>query len=264
MTAMIGLSKLSRIALAAAAAALLHASPLAAQQAQGQGQEAQPGGQERYNSCMRLTQSDPGQALAEADAWRAQGGGFPAEHCGGVALLSLGRFEEGAKRLTAMADAMDSARPGLRVGAYGQAGQAWTMAGNNEAALAAQNKGLKIDPDNVELLIDRSFSHALAKDFWAALDDLNRAHDLAPKRPDILVFRASTYRFLETPELALDDVNQALSMQPNLPEGLLERGILYHQAGKNAEAKADWEKLVKTAPDSPAAKAAGQYMDRLN
>ena len=232
-------------------------------QTTGQGDGVPTGGAERYDICMKMAFGTPELALNEANAWGKEGGGLPAEHCASVALLNMGRLEEGASRLTAMADAMTGMRPELRIGAYGQAGQAWTMAGDSKAALAVQSKGLTLDPDNVELLIDRSFSHALTKDFWAALDDLNKASDLAPNRPDILVYRATTYRFLETPELALDDANRALVLAPDLPEGLLERGILRRLTGDEAGAKADWERLIQVAPQSAAAQSARQNLERI-
>lgn len=246
----------------ALAASLLLAGNLQAQNI-GSGDGVPSGGAERYNICMKMAFGTPELALNEANAWHKEGGGLPADHCASVALLNMGRLEEGASRLTAMADAMAGMRPELRIGAYGQAGQAWTMAGKNKAALAVQDKGLSLDPNNVELLIDRSFSHALTKDFWAALDDLNKASDLAPNRADILIYRATTYRFLETPELALDDANRALALVPDLPEGLLERGILRRQAGDDTGAAADWERLLQVAPQSAAAQAGRQNLEGL-
>ena len=41
---------------------------------------------------------------------------------------------------------------------FAQAGQAWIKAGNPQRALYAQNQGLKLNPGDVQLLIDRAIT----------------------------------------------------------------------------------------------------------
>ncbi|HXQ41899.1 MAG TPA: hypothetical protein VN821_11560, partial [Candidatus Udaeobacter sp.] len=60
----------------------------------------------QYDRCLAMTRADPQKALAQAEFWHEQGGGFPAEHCAGVALIGLGRYGEAAQRLQNLAAAM--------------------------------------------------------------------------------------------------------------------------------------------------------------
>ena len=216
-----------------------------------------------YASCMALTRTQPADALESARAWLAQGGGNAARHCAAVALIGLGRYDEAAVRLDALAAEVDPAEIELRTGILAQSGQAWLLAADAERALAAQTAALKLAPDMIEVRIDRSISLVTLTRYWDALDDLNRALDLEPKRADILIFRASAYRFLETLDLARDDVDRALTLEPDNPDGLLERGILKRLTGEPEAARADWQRVLEIAKGTPAADIARGNLTRL-
>jgi len=227
-------------------------------------QDTAPVDHEReYAACMTLTNTKPADALASAGAWEAKGGGDAVRHCAAVAMIRLGRYDEAAVRLEALAADLDPTNAGLRIGVLAQAGQAWLLAADAERALAAQTAALALAPDNAELLIDRSISLATLTRYWDAVDDLNRAFDLAPGRADILILRASAYRYLDTLGLARDDVDRALILEPNNPDGLLERGILERLAGKPEAARADWQRVLIIANGTPAADAARGNLTRL-
>jgi regulator of sirC expression with transglutaminase-like and TPR domain len=150
----------------------------------------------------------------------------------------------------------------MRAGVLIQAGQAWLMADDADRAYRAQTRALEFEPDNVELLVDRSITLAGVGRFWESIDDLNRASDLSGPRADILVYRATAYRFVEAYDLAMEDVNRALQLEPNHPEGLMERGILRYQEGDLRGARADWQAVIDLAPNTPAAVAARENLWR--
>jgi len=220
--------------------------------------------EQEYNACMTLTKTKPAEALASARAWEAHGGSQAARHCAAVAMIGLGRFDEAAASLDALAQDLDPAEVDLRVGVLGQAGQAWLLAADAEHAVAAQTAALALAPKNVELLIDRGISLVTLTRYWEALDDFNAALDLAPDRPDILIYRASAYRFLDSLDLARDDVDRALSLDPKNPDGLLERGILHRIAGEPEAARADWQQVVGLGAGTPAADIARDNLARLD
>jgi regulator of sirC expression with transglutaminase-like and TPR domain len=56
----------------------------------------------------------------------------------------------------------------------------------------------------------------------------------------------------------------ALALEPSHPEALLERGILHLADGETARARADWQRVIAVAPDSPAAAAARNNLARLD
>ncbi len=187
-----------RLALAASLAAGLTATA-AAQEGAGDA----PG---RYGDCLALVRSSPLQGFDAAETWREAAGALPARHCAAVALVELGRFRDAARRLEAIYRDMDRNRPRVRAGVLIQTGHAWALAGEPVRASAAFAAGLELEPENVELLIDRAAVLATQAKFWEAVDDLNRALELAPGRVDALVFRATYYRNLDAVELAGDDL----------------------------------------------------------
>jgi tetratricopeptide (TPR) repeat protein len=219
----------------------------------------------QYAACMVLARDRPQEAYDSAGAWLAENGGAPARHCRAAALIGLNRFAEAADLLIQIANEMattDARRP-LLADLYGQAAQAWLMAGDSEQALVADNAALALQPDDVELRIDRAVVNVSVGSYWEAIDDLNRANELAPERADILVLRASAYRYVESPELAREDIDRALALDAANAEAYLERGILEGEAGDIAAARADFLKAVELAPDSPTAEAAQARLQQL-
>ena len=213
--------------------------------------------QEReYQGCMILARAVPADGFDSALAWSSRGGGDGARHCAAVALIGLGQYREAARRLERLAADLRTGNAALGLDVLVQAGQAWILAGDAPRAHAVQSAALDLDPDNVELLLDRGITLATAKNYWEALDDLNRALELAPARPDLLTLRASAYRTLDALGLAREDIALALTHAPNDPDALLERGMLRRLAGDEAGARADWLRVIGLAEGTPTAEAA--------
>jgi len=251
------------------AALLVAGATLAAASARADTTAPDPGDFEeskQYAACMLLARDHPQDAYDSAGTWLAQGGAAPAQHCRAVALIGLGRYAEAADLLVATANdlAKTDARKPLLADLYGQAAQAWLMAGNGEQALVADNAAIELAPDDVELRIDRAVINVANAKYWEAIDDLNRANELAPGRADVLVLRASAYRYVESNELALEDIAQALAIDPKNAEAYLERGILESGGGDQAAARQDFLKAVELAPESPTAEAAQARLQQLD
>jgi tetratricopeptide (TPR) repeat protein len=228
--------------------------------------EAPPFGatdQERYNSCMAMTQHDPKAALREAQAWRKEGGGDPALHCVAVSLLGIGEYQQAALNLESLSRSQ-RITPALRGDLLGQAGNAWTLARKPAEAYKDQTAALKLKPDDVDLLIDRSMTLSGSGKYWEALDDLNRALTLDPTRADALVYRASAWRHLKTYDLAEDDATRALTLQPDRLDALLERGAIRKARGNRAGARTDWLRLVDIAADGPMREAARKELELMD
>ncbi|MEJ2014460.1 MAG: tetratricopeptide repeat protein [Limibacillus sp.] len=221
----------------------------------------------RYARCLEMAESAREFAFNEARLWREEDGDdWRADHCGGLALLLLDRPAEAAPWLAEARIGAGRAgeAPELRGTLAALEGQAWSLAGEEEKALEAQDEAIFLDPGKAEYYVDRAFTRSAQEDFWEALDDLNRAHELAPDAADVLALRASLYRRLEVPELALENAEEALTLSPNLPEGLLERALAEGALGNLDAARADLETLLRQAPDSPAAAQARRFLEQLN
>ena len=217
---------------------------------------------EDYERCMAMLASDPAGANTFADAWQATGGGEGADHCLALAQVQLGDVQEGAELLEKLAT--NSKAPSLaRATVFGQADQAWLMAGEPSRALGAATMALILSPDDPDLLIDRSVAAATLGHYADAVDDLSHALDLDPKRADALVLRAAAWRHEGHLDLAQDDVDRALVKDSDNPEAYLERGILRQRRGDRVGAHKDWLQAEALAPDSATSDLAEQNLALL-
>ena len=222
------------------------------------------GPEQRYADCLATAEEDPSAAYEHASSWDLEGGGDPARHCAAVALIHLGQHAEAAKRLEWLGQTIKSEDLDMRAEAYAQAAQAWLLAGDLDRAYAAQNAGLKLSPDNLELLVDRGITLASAANYRTALADLNQAHKIAPHRADILVYRASVHRYLKAMDAAMRDVQRALNLAPDLQEGFLERGILRRLMGDDDGAREDWMRVLILDEETPAAEKARINLEMMD
>jgi len=228
-------------------------------------QSARDDAAQRYTGCMDAAHTEPARGLERARTWRDTGGGDPARHCEGVALMNLGRYTEAGRLLEDLAKTLaKGSGVGMRARALAQAGQAWVLADKPRRAEAVYGQAIKLRPKDVELWIDRALARFEMGKYWKAIDDLNRANELAPERADVLVFRASAYRHVEAPTMAKADIRAALKRRPNHPEGLLEQGNIRRLAGNKNGARQAWLKVIEVAPDSPAADAARENLAKLD
>jgi tetratricopeptide (TPR) repeat protein len=217
---------------------------------------------EDYDRCLSMLGTDPSGALNFADAWEATGGGDGATHCRALAEVALGDASQGAEDMEKLAAA--SHMPGIaRASIYGQAGQAWLIAGEADRAFAATTLALALTPDDPDLLVDRAIAAGTLERYDDAVDDLSHALDLEPRRPDALVLRSAAWRHTGQIDLAQDDIDRAFALDPDNAEALLERGILRQQHGDRAGARADWERAVELAPDTATSDLAQQNLALL-
>lgn len=220
--------------------------------------------QAQYQACMSLLDRDPAGALDSAVEWERQGGGDAARHCKALAMIRTGDVEDGALELERVAQAMPQVKAPLAAELFAQAGQAWIKAGNPQRALYAQNEGLKLNPKDVQLLIDRALNYGSSGMYFESLDDLNVAAGLTPDDPDIYAMRAAAYRQLETLDLAQENIEHALKLSPSHPGALLERGYLRRAKGDKEGARADWLTVIQVTPGSEIAAEAQKNIEKLD
>ena len=215
-----------------------------------------------YDHCLSMLGTDPAGANSYAESWQAGGGGDGAAHCHALAQIALGSPEMGAAMLEQLGAA--SARPAFaRASVYGQAEQAWMMAGQNDRAFAAGTQALALSADDPDLRIDHAVAAAALDRFSDAVADLDVALQLDPRRADALVLRAVAWRHLNHLDRATDDLDRAFTINADNPEALLERGIERERLGNREGAQADWARTVDLAPDSPTADLAQQNLALL-
>ncbi|MCR9214153.1 MAG: tetratricopeptide repeat protein [Proteobacteria bacterium] len=220
--------------------------------------------QAEYQACLTLTKREPEMAFESALAWKGEGGGYPARHCEALALVALKKYHIAAPRLEELAEDMANDGSPLAIAILSQAANVWLLEGDASRGYFVASAGLDIDPDNVDLLIDRSRMSAKLEDYQAARTDLDRALQVDPSRTDAMTFRAAAWRQLGNNERALEDVELALSLTPDLPDALIERGILYRQTGRKDLARKDWMKVLDLSPYSVAGDTARINLENLD
>ena len=135
---------------------------------------------ERYAACLELARSEPDKAIERARTWQDTGGGDPARHCEAIAHMTRGDYHRAGRMLEDLARTMPKdvgAQP--RVNALSQASRAWLLGERPARAEAAATQALEMQPDDVELLLDRAHARFQAGAYWETIDDLNRAIELA-------------------------------------------------------------------------------------
>ena len=255
-------SPLSRLALALVPAILLMmAGPV---QAESEYIDVTPDAAQEYKDCLLLAERRPDQAVESAVAWEKQGGGDAARHCEALALINLDRPEDGALELERIAQTLPQEKAGVAADLFGQAGQAWIKAGKPQLALHDQNEGLKLQPKNVDLLIDRALTYGNSGMYSDAAADLTTAAGLDKSRPMIFALRAAAYRHLDNKAAALNDAEAALRLSPDFPLALLERGKLRLLKGDKDGARQDWMKIVTKSANTPAADEAQRDIEAID
>lgn len=216
-----------------------------------------------YRACMALAAENPDEAFEKALVWSDLGGGDAARHCAAKALMGLGQHDEAARRFEALAQEI-MAEPAFKAQILGHAAQAWLMGGQTERAHEVLVAALKLNPGDVDLLVDRAVVLATKEKYQDAIDDLDRALAGDPSRTQVFVFRASARRRLGDVEGAEADVERALALDVNHPDGLVERGILRRLRGDDDGARRDWLRVLGLAADGPLAEAARANIEKMD
>jgi tetratricopeptide (TPR) repeat protein len=216
-----------------------------------------------YDHCLAMLYNDPAGAKSFADTWASSGGGDGAMHCQALAQIELGNAATGAEMLERLADATKA--PDLtRAAVYGEAVQAWQMAGQPNRAFDAATMAMALSPNDPGLMIDRALTEGSMQRYREAIDDLDHALAIDPHRAEAFVLRASAWRRLNNLEVATSDIEHALAINPDNAEALLERGILRQRTGNQTGARADWQRAITLDPDSTTADLAQQDLALLD
>ncbi|RAU23318.1 hypothetical protein CU669_04050 [Paramagnetospirillum kuznetsovii] len=218
---------------------------------------------QEYRACLHLARSKPEDGWEEAIAWGSLGGGEPARHCAAVALIGLGKYEEAARRLEALANQSHGTN-GLRAEMLAQAAQSWLQAGQTEKALADLDTALGLVPNHPDLLVDKAVAYAQAAHYKEAVEVLTALLKVQPNRVEAMVLRASAYRYLDKLDLAKEDIARALVLEPDVPDALLERGMIRRLEDNTTGARADWMKVINAVPESAAADAARRNLELMD
>jgi Flp pilus assembly protein TadD len=215
-----------------------------------------------YDKCLDRLADDPSGAEAMAASMAEAGAGEAAQHCHALAQVELGNTETGAALLDRLA-ASSHAPAVSRATVWGQAEQAWTMAGRSDQAYASASQALALSPDDPELRIGHAIAALALHRYAEVVDDVSHALDLDPKRADALILRAVAWRNLGQLDRARTDIDAAFALDPDNADGLLERGIIRQRQGDLQGARADWERAAELGADTSTGDLAQQDLALL-
>jgi len=218
-----------------------------------------PGGGDRYQQCVSAAKTDAQGAYNQGLAWHSSGGGAAAQHCEALALMQLQRYTEAGPLLDALGQDK-SLQNSMRAQLFDQAGNAWLLAEDAGRADVSFSNALLYSSGDVEILADRARARAMRKDWNGADADLTAALIRDADRADLLVLRASARHAAGRKAEARKDIDAALGIFPNYGDALVERGAMKYEDGDARGAQADWQLVVKSAPNSRAAALAGEYL----
>jgi tetratricopeptide (TPR) repeat protein len=172
---------------------------------------------DRFTACVASIQANADHAYEEAMAWANETSRIEAYRCAAMALIEMGRADQGARRLEGLA--AHAPDPALQAALWSQAGNAWMLAHDPTRARSAFTRLIaSIGEDREALpdaLIDRALAYAAERDWRHAEEDLSRSLDLRPDDPLALRMRARARLRQSAFELALADAQRAIALAPN-------------------------------------------------
>lgn len=223
-------------------------------------------------SCLSAARHDPDAAQARARAALAAAKTPEArvlpDTCLGQALSETGDFE-------AAAAAFGDAVLALPKGADARAAPIMAMAGN--ATLAAGDANAALDWFTRALalpgFVDKPARGGVAADRARALVALNRsaeaqaaladAREWAPRDATVFLLSATLARRAHELAAAQRMIETAATLDPRDPAIGLEAGVIAELAGHERAARASWQSVMATAPDSDEARVAQGYLAQL-
>ncbi|MEL6857658.1 MAG: hypothetical protein AAFO74_04685 [Pseudomonadota bacterium] len=180
--------------------------------------------QTRLESCLVKIETAPSEAYEDSLAWLSSGNRPKARQCNAVALLAMGRIEEGAARLEALATAPDPITIEDRTKFLVQAGNAWLSANYPEAAIVALTDALKLKQDNATILKDRAAAYLALERWVEGVDDLDTVLKNSPADVEALMLRARANLAQDKLQAAKSDMETARVHAPENIDLLVLRG----------------------------------------
>jgi tetratricopeptide (TPR) repeat protein len=221
----------------------------------------------RAAQCQIAARRNPQAALANANRWRAAGGGLHARQCIGLAYVELGQWREAATTFEQAAQEADRSGEARGVDFWVQAGNAWLAGGEPARAITALDSALSsqhLTPElRGEARLDRARALVAQGRLADARTDLNHALELVPADPMAWYLSAELARRQNDLARARADIGRARQLVRDNPEVLLLAGTIAGQAGDMAEAERLYRQVAERAPDTDAGRAARASLGTL-
>ncbi len=221
----------------------------------------------RYERCVDLATGNPPEGVTEGTGWRANGGGFFARQCIGIAYANQAKWVPAAEEFEAAAQEAEVARSPKAAQFWAQAGNARLAAGDVLKARAALDAALAAGTltglERGEAQFDRARAMVAAGDLEGARADIDQALTLAEDDPLIWLASATLARRMDDLPRARKDIAEAFRRSSDDPSVFLEIGNIAAIGGDADGAKSAWNDAVRVAPSSEAAANARQALQQF-
>ncbi|MEM6494202.1 MAG: tetratricopeptide repeat protein [Pseudomonadota bacterium] len=224
------------------------------------------------SKCLTQLETDAARAHAQAQIKRSEASGVErvvANHCLGLAATELGLWDDARAAFIAARDEtpQDEIRARARFGAM--AGNAALGGGDPQGALnlleIAQSdaESSASNPLQAIAAIDTARALVALDRPQEALAQLEAATTLAPEGSEGWLLKATLLRRLDRLGDAQAAIEQAVSLSPQDIDIGLETGVIAILSGREDAARASWQSVIDTQPDSLAAKTARGYLEQI-
>jgi len=218
-----------------------------------------------YRSCAQAVKRDANKAVEQANTWYVQGGGMFAKVCLGMAYTALQRWEPAAIAFEQSAREAESSKDPRGADLWAQSGNAWLAADNPLKARTAFDSALivgKMSPAlRGEIQFDRARANVALGDLVAARTDLDKGLQLVPKDAFGWYLSAALAVRQEAVARAQQDIAKAVQLAPDDADVLLLAGNIAGLSGETDSARSFYERTIKAAPNSDAAKQAQKQLE---
>ncbi|MEM9311433.1 MAG: hypothetical protein AAGA34_08295 [Pseudomonadota bacterium] len=224
------------------------------------------------SQCLTQLETDAARAHAQAQIKRSEGLGVErvvANHCLGLAATELGLWDDARAAFIAARDETPEGEIRARARFGAMAGNAALGGGDAAGALTlleaaqADAQTSASTPLQVITAIDTARALVALNRNDEALAPLEIATSLAPQASEGWLLKATLLRRLDRLGEAQAAIEQAVALSPQEGDIGLEAGVIAILAGREDAARASWQSVIDTQPDSLAAESARGYLAQI-
>ena len=222
--------------------------------------------------CLRTLETDAARAHSQAQIKLSNALGAEAviaNHCLGLAATKLERWDDAVSAFAAAHEGTPTDEVRARARFSTMAGNAALGGGDAQAALGylqtAREEARQAASADLQAISASDAARALVAlgQPEQALEALREATSLAPNTAEAWLLKATLLRRLDRLEDAQTAIERAAELAPQEGAIGLEAGVIAVLGGRDEAARASWQSVIDTQPESLAAETARGYIGQL-
>ena len=146
---------------------------------------------------------------------------------------------------------------------YVQRGDGYLKDGKIKKALAAYNRAIALNPENLEAYSSRGTAHFFEGNFALAEKDFKYILTKNPYHADAYTALGSALASQGDYDGALQMLERAIALKPNRPENVLSRAGIYFMQGRYEQALADYSAVIRYYPAAEVYQARGVVYQKM-